>query len=242
MKKYSINCDMGEGLSNEAQIMPYIDYCNIACGGHFGDTDSMTATIELALQNNVKVGAHPSYPDTINFGRKSMTISNDALIESIQHQIETLKDIASKKQATISHIKAHGALYNDIAKNKDLAEVFLTAVAPYRNQCTLFAPYNSEIATLALQQNFDIAYEAFADRRYHKDLSLVSRNQNNAVINDPEKVLQHVQTMMHTSMVETISNTKEFIQAETFCVHSDTPNAIEILKTLHAYLQKHSGE
>lgn len=233
---------MGEGVSNEAQIMPFVDYCNIACGGHTGDSESMTATIELALQNNVKIGAHPSYPDIINFGRKSMTISNDALIESIQDQVETLKDIASKKQATISHIKAHGALYNDIAKNKDLAQVFLAAVAPYRNQYTLFVPYNSEIATLALQQNFDIVYEAFTDRRYHKDLSLVSRNQSNAVINDPEKVLQHVQTMMHTSMVETVGNTKEMIQADTFCVHSDTLNAIEIVKTLHAYLQQQSGE
>ena len=242
MKTYSINCDMGEGIANEAELMPFINYCNIACGGHTGDIHSMDATIDLAIKNNVKIGAHPSYPDRFNFGRKSIEISKEALISTIQEQIHTLIEIATKKNTLLTHIKAHGALYNDITKNKELAAIYLEAVKPYRERLKLFVPYNSEIETLAIKNNFEIVYEAFADRNYNQDLSLVSRSQSNAVIDDIDVAVQHVEHMITLGKVNTVQNKKVSIKASTFCIHSDTNNALEVVKGIHQLLLKQPNE
>lgn len=233
MKQFQINCDVGEGIDNEVYLMPYIQLCNIACGGHAGDEISMKKVVDLAIKNNVKIGAHPSYPDKENFGRKSVAIDFLILKESIVNQINSLNKIVIGLNSVLYHIKPHGALYNDIAKNKTLALFFLEAISTYKSSCKLLVPYNSEIEKLALEQGFSILYEAFADRNYNNDLSLVSRNEKNAVINSFEEISKHVFEIVNHQKVNTISGEKITIKADTFCVHSDTKNAITIVQDLY---------
>jgi len=233
MNKININCDVGEGINNEADLMPYINSCNIACGGHAGNVESMNLVVELAIKNNVKIGAHPSYPDKENFGRKTMVIESNTLKISIQNQVNSLLEVLSKNGAKLNHIKPHGALYNDIAKNKELAIVFLDAILPFKNSIKLYVPFNSEIEKNAIKEGFLVVYEAFADRNYNNDLSLVSRQNNNAIISNPAIIFKHVSEMLDTNKVTTILGEKVPIKASTFCVHSDTNNAVQIVKYLH---------
>lgn len=228
-----INCDVGEGLHNEHLLMPFISACSIACGGHAGDEQTMENVITLAQQYSVQIGAHPSYPDSINFGRVSVDISDNDLIKNIQNQIYTLQRIAQHHQYPITHIKAHGALYNDVAKDKERATVYLEAISPFKKTCQIFVPFRSIIAKEAIKQGFQICYEAFADRNYNEDLSLVSRSQSNALITDAKEAIQHIQLMQNNQLVSTISGKHVSIQADTFCMHSDTENALDILKQIH---------
>ena len=149
-----LNCDVGEGMNNESSLMPYISTCSIACGGHAGDIESMTNAVSLALKNNVKIGAHPSYPDKENFGRKSMIISNETLKKTIVSQIKALEKIAQNSNSKLSHIKPHGALYNDIAKNQDRANSFLDAIESFKSTYKLFVPFGSIIAKEAKATRF----------------------------------------------------------------------------------------
>lgn len=233
MKSCLINCDLGEGFGNETELMPYIQYCNIACGGHAGIIDSMNQVVDLAIKHEVKIGAHPSYPDSENFGRKSMKLSADELIETIQKQVNSLLEITRKKGAPLFHIKPHGALYNDIANNEEVANNYLKAITPFKVAVKLFVPYNSVIEKLALKNGFSIIYEAFADRNYNDDLSLVSRDNIKAVISSTVEVLKHTNEILNTGLVTTISNKKIKIKADTFCIHSDTENAVVLVKELY---------
>jgi len=233
MNKIDVNCDVGEGLNNEAELMPYIQSCNIACGGHAGSEKIMRNIVLLAKKYHVKIGAHPSYPDKENFGRKTMILDPDELKRTIQKQINSLLQIIKEQGATMNHIKPHGALYNDIAKNNELSLEFLDAIMPYKNEVKLYVPYNSAIEKNALKNGFSIVYEAFADRNYNDVLSLVSREEKEALITNPKKILQHVSEMVTTEKVTTVTGKKVPIKANTFCVHSDTENAIEIVKVLY---------
>lgn len=228
-----INCDVGEGLHNEHLLMPFISACSIACGGHAGDEQTMENVITLAQQHRIQIGAHPSYPDSVHFGRLSMDISDNDFIKSIREQINTLQRVAQLHQYPITHIKAHGALYNDIAKDKKRAVVYLEAISPFKKDCSIYVPYQSIIATEAVKQGFQVCYEAFADRNYNKDLSLVSRSKANALITDAHQAIQHIQLMKNNQLVNTISGKHVSIQADTFCVHSDTENALDLLKQIH---------
>ena len=233
MNRLNINCDVGEGYNNEMVLMQYIQSCNIACGGHAGNKKLMEKVVKLALKHEVNIGAHPSYPDIENFGRKTMIIDPSELAKTIQKQINLLNKIVIEQGGSLSHIKPHGALYNDVSKNKDLALHFLNAILPYKNHVKLFVPFNSEIEICALENGFSIVYEAFADRNYNDDLSLVARNEKEAVITDVEIIEVRILEMINTERVTTISGKKVFIKASTFCVHSDTENAIEIVRKLH---------
>ena len=229
----NINCDLGEGLNNEHIIMPLIDSCNIACGGHAGDNGSMIECIEISIKNNVKIGAHPSYPDKINFGRKKIDISPSELSYSIISQIESLETIADSYGLELNHIKAHGALYNQMIIDAELSNFYLDTIKDFKNKCSLYIPYKSEIDKIALKKGFSIIYEAFGDRNYNDDLSLVSRNNENALITDPESVVNHVKTIKETETVKTINGNFKKIKFDTICIHSDTNNSIEILKKIN---------
>ncbi|OIQ36026.1 MAG: lactam utilization protein LamB [Bacteroidetes bacterium MedPE-SWsnd-G1] len=233
MKVLKLNSDVGEGAKNEKDIFPYLFYCNIACGGHIGTINSMTEMVTLALENKVLIGAHPSYPDKENFGRKSMNISEESLINSIRNQINALKDITTKLGTSIHHIKPHGALYNDISKDEIKATLFLKAILPFKDSFKLLIPNNSIIEQLALKNGFSIVREAFADRNYNNDLSLVSRDNENALISDKLEMINHVKLILNTSQVKTINNQKLKLVADTFCIHSDTPKALELIKAVH---------
>ncbi|MDF0717335.1 5-oxoprolinase subunit PxpA [Muricauda sp. 334s03] len=230
--KIDINCDVGEGVGNEADIFPFISSCNIACGGHAGNTKTMLRIASLAKKHNLKVGSHPSYPDKANFGREVMDISHQDLIQSIKQQLSDFDDILKRKGIPLHHIKAHGALYNQTAKDEKLAMVYLDAIEVYKEKAILYVPFDSAVAKIAEERGFKIWFEAFADRNYNADLSLVSRKEENALIEDPEAVLQHILPIIKKGKVFTIDGKASNIQVDTLCIHGDTVSALKILTYL----------
>lgn len=235
-----INCDVGEGIDNEAKLLPLVSSCNIACGGHAGDEITMKQVALLAKRHKVKVGAHPSYPDKENFGRTSIDISPEDLTKSIKEQLSSFISILEKENMELHHIKPHGALYNDIAKDATLAKTFLLAIASFKKRAFLYAPYNSIIEKEAQNQGFQVKHEAFADRNYNADLSLVSRKLPNALITEPSDILLHVLSMVKKKQVRTVTGGLAIINADTFCVHGDTPEALQILTYLSKQLPKYN--
>ncbi|AWX46268.1 UPF0271 protein [Flagellimonas maritima] len=234
MKSWTIdiNCDVGEGIGNEEALFPFISSCNIACGGHAGDIKSMTEIVRLSKLHKIRVGAHPSYPDKPNFGRKIMKISASELKQSIVDQLNTFSRVIRNEDVPLHHIKAHGALYNQTAKDESLAEIYLEAVSEYNNGVFLYVPFGSKIANIAIKKGLKIKYEAFGDRNYNDDLSLVSRKSKNALIEKPEKVLEHILPIIKEHRLFTIHGKIVQIMADTICVHSDTQTALEILMYL----------
>lgn len=236
--KIDINCDVGEGIANEHLLMPYISSCNIACGGHFGNAETIDKTIQLAIENEVLIGAHPSFPDTKNFGRKVLNISEEELQKSIESQLDLFVERLSFFDEKLHHIKPHGALYNLITIDVGSAKTFIKLIEKYSKDVFLYVPYNSVIEKIALENNIKIKYEAFADRNYNDNLTLVSRNQENALITDVEEVFNHVLFMVQNQKVKTISGLKKTIKADTFCVHGDNANSLEIVRYLSDKLKK----
>ena len=230
--KIDINCDVGEGITNEHLLMPFISSCNIACGGHFGDKSTIDKTIKLAIEKNVKIGVHPSFPDPKNFGRKVLQISKSKLKESIQNQLDLFLERLTKVNGNLHHIKPHGALYNLIAVDEIAANNFIKVIHQYTKDVFLYVPYNSVIEKVALKNNINIKYEAFGDRNYNDDLTLVSRTNENAVISNPKEVYHHIYKMVFEEKVKTISNVQKKIKADTFCIHGDHKNTLEILQYL----------
>lgn len=231
-----INCDLGEGLGNDHAIMPYISSCNIACGGHAGDSTTMRKTIALAKKHHVKIGAHPSYPDRANFGRNNLDISAEELTITIRDQIQTLRSLEVESQVQLNHIKLHGALYNEVTINQEAAKPVLEAVKNFGNKVQLYVPYGSVIAELAHLEGIQIKHEGFADRAYKDNLQLVSRADTNALLHDPSTIYTHVSGMIRNQEVRTISNKTIKILVDTICVHGDNPNAVEIVKFLYEKL------
>lgn len=242
MNTIDINCDVGEGMNNEHLIMPFISSCNIACGGHFGDKKTIDETLELAISNNVLVGAHPSFPDKENFGRKVLKITEVALKQSIETQLDLFLECLANYNQKMHHIKPHGALYNLIAKDKKEAVKFIRITKKYLKDCFLYVPYNSKIAEVALENNINIKYEAFADRMYNDDLTLVSRAHKNATILNADTITKHVVKMVKTAAVETISGLEKEMKAATFCIHGDNENIVEILPALATEFKKNGIE
>ena len=229
----NINCDLGEGLNNEHLIMPLINSCNIACGGHAGDSQSMIECVEISIKNDVEIGAHPSYPDKENFGRKKIDISRSELYFSLIDQIERLNSIAVSYGKKLHHIKAHGALYNQMFSDKDLSDFYLDTIKGFQEECYIYIPYNSEIEKSALEKGFKIMYEAFGDRAYNDNLSLVSRDIKGALINNPKLVIDQISNIIDSEKVKSINGKQKSIKADTICIHSDTDNSIEILKEIN---------
>ncbi len=237
-KIIDINCDVGEGLDNEAQLMPYISSCNIACGGHAGDSQTMIKTISLALKHGVKIGAHPSFPDVANFGRKIMNIDPTELQQNLEYQITQLKTYIDELGAKLHHVKAHGALYNLSATDKTTAQVLVAAVKKTTNDVSLYAPYNSILADVAQQNGLKIIIEAFGDRNYNTNLTLVSRESENALLTDKQLVVSHLLHMIKNNEVISIDGIGVKMVAKTFCIHGDNSRAIEIVKYISEELQK----
>ncbi|WP_350291971.1 5-oxoprolinase subunit PxpA [uncultured Croceitalea sp.] len=237
-KNIDINCDVGEGIGNEPELFPFISSCNIACGGHAGDEDTIREIGLLANKHKVKVGAHPSYPDKDNFGRVALDITEKELKETLKHQVNTFLKVIVSAGVTMNHIKPHGALYNEIAKNNKVAITFLEAIHEFKKKAILYVPYKSVVAKIAKERGFAIRYEVFCDRNYNDDLTLVSRKEKDSLILDEKKVFEHVLRIVEDNAVKTISGSIKKIKADTFCIHGDTPNAIEILTYLSNELPK----
>ncbi len=236
-----INCDLGEGIGNDAEIMPFISSCNIACGGHAGNASTMKTTVLLAKKFGLKVGAHPSFRDKENFGRKNMQMSNQELKLELIGQIKNLKEIANNENVTLHHIKPHGALYNLAAKDEAIADVIIDVLKTIDEKLMLYVPYKSVISKKAKTMGISYFYEAFADRNYEYDLTLVSRNMPNAVIQEPSLIVKRVKRMVEKQEVLSIFNKIIKIKVDTICVHGDNPNAIEIAKSLSNFNTKTIG-
>ncbi len=233
-----INADVGEGLNNEAQLMPFLSSCNIACGGHAGNEKTMTSVVKLAKQHKVKIGAHPSFPDKENFGRLQMDISLEDLLASLKAQVNDLIKVLKTQDEALHHIKPHGALYNLANTDKTYAEVVVLLMKDYDKSVKLYAPYGSIIAKLAEKNGITVLYEVFADRNYNDDLTLVSRSQPNALIEDGTELTEHVLYMLQHQKVKTINGTDKDIKADTICIHGDHPQAEQHLQILTAELIK----
>ncbi len=238
--KIDINCDVGEGLGNEAALFPYITSCNIACGGHAGDMATMQRVLQLAAHLNIRAGAHPSFPDRIHFGRKSMHLPKRVLAASIQQQIQLFTQAAKGAGIRLHHIKAHGALYNDMVADGELALVYLKAIRPYIRDAFLYVPFGSVVSREAGSMGFKLKYEAFGDRLYQNDLSLVPRQNPGAVISDPGKVLAQIVSIAQLQKVLSADGGDVKINAQTFCIHGDTPSALQILMYLNSELPKYN--
>ena len=214
----TINCDLGEGIGNDAALMPYIDEANIACGFHAGDAFTMRETVALCIRHGVKMGAHPSYLDRENFGRKEIELSSEEIYLLVKKQIETLNQIVKTAGGTLNHVKPHGALYNTSAKNPDVAKAIAKAVKEVDCDLILFGLKGSLSIEVAQEMGLKIAEEAFADRRYESDGTLTPRSQLGACFTEVKDVLNQV----------------EKIKADTWCIHGDGPHAIEFAKALHS--------
>ncbi len=212
--------------------MPFLSSCNIACGGHAGNEASMETAITLAQKHGVKVGAHPSYPDRENFGRKAMDISEEDLKASLKQQLLQFKEIAQGQKALVHHVKAHGALYNQSAKDPALAHLVCGVVHDVFPKAKLYVPYQSAIDKVAREQQITVVYEAFADRNYRRDGSLVPRSEPGALIENPATVCKHVKRMYEEGKVLSIEGEWRAMKGETFCVHGDHPQVLAILKGL----------
>ena len=212
-----LNCDLGEEIGNDAEIMPYIDEANIACGFHAGDAFTMRETVALCMRHGVKMGAHPSYLDRENFGRKEIELSPEEIYLLVKKQIEILNQIVKTAGGTLNHVKPHGALYSTSAKNEAVAKAIAKAVKDIDPGLILFGLKNSHSIAAGKALGLHTADEAFADRSYESDGSLTPRSQPGACFTEIQDVLNQVQK----------------IKADTWCIHGDGPHALEFAKALH---------
>jgi UPF0271 protein len=240
--RIDINCDLGESyghfnVGQDAQIMPHITSANVACGFHSGDPVTMARTVELAKKCGVAVGAHPGYPDLMGFGRREMKLSAEETRCYVTYQIGALQAFAKASNISLQHVKPHGALYNMATKDRDVSESIAEAVHSVDSDLILVAPPNSMIAKIATERGLRVALEAFADRAYNSDGTLVSRNQAHSLITDPRRVVERAKRMIEKGTVLDIGG--EIFQlgeVHTICIHGDTPNAVEMARTLKSKL------
>ena len=224
---------MGEGLDNDEALMPYIEAANIACGYHAGDTDTIKKTIALAQKNKVQIGAHFSYLDRENFGRKEMYLSNAAVYDMVSEQLLLFSNIAKEMGQIVTHVKPHGALYNQAAKNIELATTIATAVFDQLPAAVYFGLSGSVMLDAANNLGLVTAHEVFADRAYLKDGSLCPRNIEGSVFTNEESVATQVSLIIKEKKIKTIDGTVIDVAAETICIHADTPNALTFAKTIY---------
>ncbi len=233
-----LNCDLGEGMTTDEQIIPFISSANIACGFHAGDDDIMKRTIELCLQHGVAIGAHPSWPDKENFGRKEMELSSAELYNIVTEQLKIIFNTAKEQSATLHHVKPHGALYNQSAKDPMIASTIAKAVNDFDASLILFGLSGSHSITEAKKIGLKTASEVFADRTYLDDGRLTARSQPGALITDDSKAVQQVLQMITQRTVTTISGKVISIIADTICVHGDGTNAVTFAKAISTALKQ----
>lgn len=232
-----INCDMGEGVGNEEALMPFISSANIACGYHAGDANSILHTLELCKQFNVAPGAHPSFLDRANFGRREMELPVTELYELIIQQLLIMQEMADMAEVTLRHVKPHGALYNMSARDPLIAQVIAKAVKNFNSQLILVGLSGSCSIEQAIEIGLDTISEVYADRTYQDDGTLTPRGTAEAMITDPVKAAAQVLEMVQEGMVTTVSGLKIPIIAESICLHGDGPHVLEFATSIHQTLK-----
>ncbi|MBK77626.1 MAG: lactam utilization protein LamB [Flavobacteriaceae bacterium] len=237
--KIDINADVGEGCLDYEELFSLISSCNIACGGHIGDDISIKKSIKLAINHDVKIGAHPSFPDKLNFGRKIIKISSSDLERSLTSQINLVIKIAKDHNKRIHHVKPHGALYNKAFYDFKTCETIISCIKKLPYEVTLFSQYKSLLSSLAGENGIKIYNEVFIDREYNDDLSLVSRENKNAITHDLNIINKKVLNIIKNKLITSINNVVMKVKADTYCIHGDNPNALVIMKSLISFLNSH---
>jgi 5-oxoprolinase (ATP-hydrolysing) subunit A len=228
--RIDLNSDLGEAfgpwpMGQDALLMPVISSANVACGFHAGDPATMRATTRLARAHGVAVGAHPGFPDLVGFGRREMQVRPQEVEDLVLYQIGALAAVARSEGVRLQHVKAHGALYNMACRDEALAEAIARAVVAFDPTLVLFGLPGSALLQAGLDAGLPVAAEAFADRAYLADGSLAPRSEPGSVIHDIETVVDRVVEMVtERSVVATDGTTIQF-EADTLCLHGDTPGA-----------------
>jgi len=233
MKRIDLNCDMGElpqaiADGTQESLMPSFTSINVACGGHAGDAQTMQATIEQALRWKLAVGAHPGYPDRANFGRVELNLSPEAVADSVYQQVRALAEIAERNGISLTHVKPHGALYNQAVHNRELAKAIAKGVARWKTDIVLVGLAGSPMLDVFRDAGFPVAAEAFADRRYESDGTLRSRKHEDALIHDPAEAARQALNIVERGFVLACNGSKVAVSAQTICIHGDTPGAPQI--------------
>lgn len=232
-----LNADIGEG-GDDAGLMPYLDRVSIACGGHAGDAASMAAALRLAAGRGVAVGAHPGYPDRAHFGRRVLAAGVDDIVAWVTQQTEALAEEAARLGLRLAHVKPHGALYNVAARDAAVGQAIAQAVTAFDPGLLLVGLSGSRLIAAGQAAGLVVLNEAFADRRYRADGQLVSRETPDALIVDPAAAAEQARALAQAQPVATTGGGAIRIPADTICLHSDTPGALNIARAVHAALNR----
>jgi len=243
MKSIDLNCDMGELPEaivdgTQGSLMPSITSVNIACGGHAGDEHTMRTTIEQALRWKLALGAHPGYPDRANFGRMELEMSAEAVADSVFEQVRTLAELAARFGGSLEHVKPHGALYNQAVRNRAIAEAIAHGVARWRHDVVLVGLAESQMLEVFREAGFAVAAEAFDDRRYEADGTLRSRKFDDALISDPTEAARQALNIVQRGTVIASDGSEVPINAQTLCIHADTPGAPQVAAAVARALRR----
>ena len=225
-----LNCDMGENIGNDEDIMPYITSANIACGFHAGDSKTMQATVRLAKKYSAHVGAHPSWLDIEGFGRREMILPPDEVEALVLYQIGALYAIAKAEGVELIHVKPHGAIYNQAAKDKVLANAIARAVKSFSGDLVLVGLAGSGLIEAGLEVGLRVMNEGFPDRNYNPDGTLVSRKEPHAIIESPDDVAKHAVELIRNGILFE----DKHVRVDTLCLHGDHPRAAENAKLIRA--------
>jgi len=236
-----LSCDLGEASSPEEQaiedaLWPLISAVNVACGGHVGDAESMKYAVDQAARYGVALGAHPSYPDRVNFGRRSMALERHDLRESLLTQLDALAVIAASGGVSLDRVKPHGALYNDLHDDSDLATTVVEAIREIGQEIRVTASPNSQLSKVARERGAQVIAEAFADRRYRRDGSLVPRSEPDALLLDIEEASGQALHLARERSVVANDGTVVPIEFATLCIHGDMAGSVERAMRIRARL------
>jgi len=239
----NINCDLGEAskfcsTENDPLLLGIVNSANIACGYHAGDDPTMKKTVEISKKNGVSIGAHPSFNDPENFGRKRLNLPPKEITKLIIDQINILSEIADKNSMKVTHVKPHGALNNMACENFELASVIAKSIIQANKDLIFLVPTGSKMETAGKKLNMKVATEIFADRNYEDDGNLVSRSKPNALITDPEAAKNHVIKMVKNQALNCLSGKQIPCDIDSVCVHGDGKSAVGTAKEIRDGLIK----
>ena len=237
----NINCDLGEkskhhSNKHDPDLLNIVNSANIACGYHAGDNESMNQVVEISKKNGVSIGAHPSFNDPENFGRRRMNLTSSEIRMLIIDQYEILQKIALIHGETVTHIKPHGALNNMACEDTELATTLAKAISEIGKDIIYLVPTGSKMEDAAKKLNMKIACEIFADRNYEDDGNLVSRKQSHALITDPEEAKQHVLSMIKNQALNCHSGKQIPCEIDSICIHGDNLNSLKTAQAIKANL------
>ncbi len=236
MLRVDLNCDLGEGAGHDAELMPLITSANIACGAHAGDLATMRATVTLAKKHGVAIGAHPGFADRANFGRRELPVSPGEVHGLVHDQVLQLQLIARGAGVRLAHVKPHGALYNQAARDTLLAQAVVMAIYEVDPRLILFGLAGSQLVAAAEACGLQVAREVFADRTYQADGLLTPRAQPNSVITDEAVAVTQVLRMVREGRVQSADGPEVMIQADTVCLHGDGAHPVEFARRLRSEL------